>query len=223
MNELIKIVENNGQKAVSARELYQFLEATERFSFWIERQFQYGFIENVDFVGCRVFNTLANQELSDFALTIDCAKEISMLQKSEKGKKARQYFIECEKQFKSNLPSTYIDALKALVASEEAKQIAENKVTELTPKAEIFDKIASADNLLSLNEAAKSIGVGRNNLMQKLRNDHILQPDNQPYQRYINECYFTVKINPVQMGNKTIDVAVTKVTAKGLTWLSKNY
>jgi len=223
MIELIKIVESNGQKAVSARELHTFLDATERFSAWIERQFQYGFVENIDFVGCKVFNTLANQELQDFALALDCAKEISMLQKSEKGKQARLYFIEFENKFKPLMPATYLDALKALVISEEAKLLAEVKILELEPKAEVYDKISNADNLLSLNDAAKSIGVGRNSFMQQLRYDHILQPNNQPYQRYIDDGYFAVKINPIKMGDKTVDIPVTKVTAKGLTWLSKKY
>lgn len=105
MNELIKITETNGQRAVSARELHKFLEATERFSNWFERQLQYGFTENVDYVGCKQFNALANQELMDYALTIDCAKEISMLQRNEKGKQARKYFIEVEKNWKERQKS----------------------------------------------------------------------------------------------------------------------
>lgn len=100
MNELIKITESNGKQAVSARELYKFLEATERFNNWFERQLQYGFVENIDYVGCKQFNTLANQELNDYALTINCAKEISMLQRNEKGKQARQYFIEAENKYR---------------------------------------------------------------------------------------------------------------------------
>ncbi|MFK5981436.1 MAG: antA/AntB antirepressor family protein [Flavobacteriaceae bacterium] len=114
MNELIRITENeNGAKAVSARELHAFLEATERFSTWIDRQFKYGFEENIDYVGCKQFNALANQTLNDFALTIDTSKEISMLQKSEKGKQARKYFIECEAQLKQQfkLPQNYAQAL----------------------------------------------------------------------------------------------------------------
>lgn len=100
MHELITIIEQNGQRAVSARELYKFLEVTERFSSWFERQLQYGFTENIDYQGCKFFNTQANQELTDYALTIDCAKEISMLQRTEKGKLARLYFIEMEKRAK---------------------------------------------------------------------------------------------------------------------------
>lgn len=95
--ELIKITDHDGKKAVSARELHGFLEATERFSNWFNRQLQYGFTENIDYVGRKEFNTLANQTLDDYALTLDCAKEISMIQRTDKGKQARQYFISCEK------------------------------------------------------------------------------------------------------------------------------
>lgn len=97
MNELIKITERDGKKAVSARELHTFLGCTERFANWFERQLQFGFDENHDYVGCKTFNTLANQELNDYAISIDMAKEVSMLQRSEKGKQARKYFLDCEK------------------------------------------------------------------------------------------------------------------------------
>ena len=71
MEQIIKISDYKGKKAVSARELYNFLGATERFSFWFDRQKQYGFLEHVDYLGCKEFNALANQELEDYVLTID--------------------------------------------------------------------------------------------------------------------------------------------------------
>lgn len=108
-NELIKITQDKqGNSVVSGRELHDFLEVTERYSSWFMRMTKYGFEENVDYVGCKVFNTLAKQELQDHALTLDMAKEISMIQRTEKGKQARQYFIEVEKAFKEQyrLPQT---------------------------------------------------------------------------------------------------------------------
>lgn len=109
MNELIKITkDDNGNSVVSGRELHEFLGVTERYSSWFSRMTKYGFEENVDYLGCKVFNTLAKQELQDHALTLDMAKEISMIQRTEKGKQARQYFIEVEKAFKEQyrLPQT---------------------------------------------------------------------------------------------------------------------
>lgn len=101
IDELIPISQKNGKSVVSARDLYAFLECSERFQSWFDRQIKYGFEENVDYVGCEFFNTLANQELTDYAITLDMAKEISMIQRSDKGKQARRYFIECEKRLQN--------------------------------------------------------------------------------------------------------------------------
>ncbi|NGM63511.1 phage antirepressor protein [Sphingobacterium sp. SGG-5] len=123
MEQLIQIVEQDGQSVVSARELHGFLEAKERFSTWCNRMFKYGFVENTDYVGCKVFNTLANQELQDYALTLDTAKEISMLQRTEKGKQARQYFIEVEKRAKAVVkPMSTLDILKMTIQGLEEQQ-----------------------------------------------------------------------------------------------------
>lgn len=94
--------DDKGNILVNGRDLHEFLDATERYSTWFDRMIKYGFEENIDYVGCKTFNTLARQELQDHAMTIDMAKEISMLQRNEKGKQARQYFIEVEKQAKQN-------------------------------------------------------------------------------------------------------------------------
>ena len=85
------------QITVSARELHDYLEATERFNSWFERMIQYGFIDGIDFTGCKTFDTLARQELDDAQITIDMAKQICMLQRSAKGSQARQYFVQLEK------------------------------------------------------------------------------------------------------------------------------
>lgn len=87
MNEIIKITESNGKQAVSARELYKFLEATERFNNWFERQLQYGFVENIDYVGCKQFNTLANQELNDYALILIALKKFQCSSATRKANK----------------------------------------------------------------------------------------------------------------------------------------
>ena len=101
MKELIKVMNQDGELLVSARDLHRGLEITERFNSWFNRQLQYGFEENVDFTGCKVFNALANQELDDYVLKLDMAKEICMLQRNDMGKSFRRYFIECEKQLRN--------------------------------------------------------------------------------------------------------------------------
>lgn len=100
MEELIRIRENEkGEKVVSARELHSFLEIGTRFDNWIKRMFAYGFSENVDYVLCSFLDAY-NQYVIDYVISLDCAKEISMIQRSKKGKQARQYFIACEKKLK---------------------------------------------------------------------------------------------------------------------------
>lgn len=97
MTELIKVNTNEqGSKVVSARELYDFLEVKTDFSKWCSRMFEYGFEENKDYSLVKIGERSAHNKI-DYALTLDTSKEIAMIQRSKKGKQARQYFIECEK------------------------------------------------------------------------------------------------------------------------------
>lgn len=178
MKELIKITEQNGNQAVSARELHKFLEITERFSNWFERMLQYGFTENIDYQGCEFFNTLANQVLIDYALTLDCAKEIAMLQRSERGKMARQYFIECEKQLRSGkfaLPTTYKEALQSLLEEVEAKERlqAQNDLQRIelqkqAPKVAYYEDVLTSKSTYNANQIAKELGMSAVTLNKKL-------------------------------------------------------
>ena len=100
MQQLIQITTDpkNGN-VVSARELYEFLEVQTDFSDWCKRMFEYGFEENKDYSLLKIGERKAHNK-TDYALTIDTAKEISMLQRSEKGRQIRNYFIEAEKQLR---------------------------------------------------------------------------------------------------------------------------
>ena len=143
------------QQAVSARELYEFLAPTERFASWFDRQLQYGFVDGQDYVGCEVFNTLARQTLQDFFLSVDMAKEISMIQRSDKGKQARQYFIECERKASQpahQLPQSFAEALQ--LAANQAKQL------ELAaPKVAHYDKVVDRHTLLTATQVGQKIGL----------------------------------------------------------------
>lgn len=102
MKDLIPIQENNGKKAVSARDLHVFLESKQQFADWIKNRInQYDFIEDQDYV---VFHNSMNNPSGgrpqiEYALTIDAAKELSMVEGNEKGKQARRYFIECARRW----------------------------------------------------------------------------------------------------------------------------
>lgn len=101
--ELIKITEHNGNKAVSARELHDFLEVKSKFAEWINRRIdEYGFINGQDFIS---FSEISEKPSGgrptvEYAISLDMAKELSMVERTEKGKQARRYFIECERRLK---------------------------------------------------------------------------------------------------------------------------
>lgn len=160
MQELIKVkISQKGNQVVSARDLYSFLDVSERFSTWFERQIKYGFDKNVDYVGCKIFNTQAKQELVDYVLTISCAKEIAMLQKNEKGKIARQYFIECERklieQTQSKAPTTLKEALRLALELEEKRELAEARAEEAENKNSL---LMHTNKTYTASEIAKEIG-----------------------------------------------------------------
>lgn len=107
-NELIKVTkDDNGNSVVSGRDLHDFLEVGTPYDKWFPRMCEYGFSEEIDF-STFLSESTGGRPRTDHALTLDMAKEISMIQRTEKGKQARRYFIEVEKAFKEQyrLPQT---------------------------------------------------------------------------------------------------------------------
>ena len=115
-NGLIPIIEQGEQQAVSARALHEFLQVATRFDMWASRMFEYGFEQDKDFCTFLIEST-GGRPSTDYALTIDCAKEIAMIQRTDRGKQARQYFIEVEKQFKQQVkPLSTLDILEMSIS-----------------------------------------------------------------------------------------------------------
>lgn len=137
MGELIPIHNNDGAQAVMGRDLHAFLEVTTRYNDWINRLIEkYGFIEGSDYVLKNEYVRGVNgreYEQVNHILTLDMAKEISMVQNNDKGRQARRYFIECERRAKEAtpaLPQDYASALRELAATVEAREIAEKRASE---------------------------------------------------------------------------------------------
>ena len=100
MQELIKITEKEGQQLVSARDLHEFLEVNSRFNDWINNRIKkYEFQENIDFTTLTK-NLVNGGTQKDYIITVDMAKQLSMVENNEKGNQARKYFINCEKKLK---------------------------------------------------------------------------------------------------------------------------
>ena len=178
MQELIKItIGENNQQLVSARELHEFLESKERFSKWFDKMVDYGFEEGVDYTPYQMVHPSNLQEITDYVLKIDMAKEISMVSKLEKGKVARKYFIECEKRLKEviskQLPQDYISALKALVEAEEQKAL-------MQPQVEYYKKVLNPveENgfikLVTTTAIAKDLGMSAQKLNKILNEKGVI-------------------------------------------------
>ena len=183
MNELIKITTNEaGEPTVLGRELHEFLGVTTRYNDWFPRMVEYGFTEGKD------FNLLKNEqvrfegnrevtrELIDHLLTIDMAKEICMIQRTEVGKQARQYFIQVEKDYNSPekiMARALRIAEKELSTLKLETKIQAQQIAELQPKATYYDLILQCPSLLSVTEIAKDYGLSAKGLNKILHEQGI--------------------------------------------------
>ena len=226
MNELIKV--NFDTQTVSARELHKQVGSTERFSAWFERQLQYGFVENEDYTGCKKFNTLAKQELQDYELSVDMAKEICMVQKNENARKVRQYLIELEKAW--NTPEQ-IMARALKMADKTIEQLKtdnktlEQKIEQDKPKTIFADAVSTSHTSILIGDLAKlicqnGVQIGQKRLFEWMRQNNFLiksgSSRNMPMQRYVEQGLFEIKESNVQNPDGSVRITkTTKVTGKG--------
>lgn len=207
MNELIKVTEKKGQQVVSAKELYLGLGLDKsNWSRWSRVNIEEDnfFNENEDWVRLKDDSdnqlvTNPNKVSYDYAISLEFAKHIAMMARTEKSYEYRNYFLECERIAKQSiekeLPKTFAEALR--LAAEQAEQIEKQQalIAEQTPKAEFFDAVADSKDAVPMLEVAKVIGIkgmGRNNLFEFLRQEKVLMNNNIPYQRYQDLGYFRV-------------------------------
>lgn len=181
MNELIKVTEKDGKSVVSAREMYLGLGLDKsQWSRWrkkniVENDF---FKENVDYAEVRL--VVEGNETVDYAITLDFAKHLSMMARTENSHQFRQYFIECEKQLRSiSLPSYMLEdpierAKKWIVEQEEKKALelenAQQKqvLLEYEPKVTYYDEILATQDTITITQIAKDYGLSANALNKKL-------------------------------------------------------
>lgn len=238
MKELIKITENNGQQVVSARELHAFLESKQQFADWIKDRIEkYGFVENQDFEVFQNFmkNPNGGRPLIEYALTIDTAKELAMVEGNDKGKQARRYFIEMEKIAKSKnpLPANYKEALLELVRKEEEREalLLENKAKDeqlqkQAPKVLFADAVSTSKTSILVGEMAKilkqnGIEIGQNRFFEWLRSNGYLitrggSDFNMPTQKSMDLGLFEIKETTITHSDGHISVNKTpKITGKG--------
>lgn len=172
MNEVIKInqsfINQETVQTVNARELYDFLEVTKDYTSWIKDQIvRARLVENRDFI---VFtqkgvNPSGGRPTSEYHLTLEAGKHVSMMSNTDKGFEVRDYFIACEKTAKQvahSLPQTYTQALEELLITAKANEqlLIETKQQQVlletqAPKVKVYDDLINADTLISIDTAAK--------------------------------------------------------------------
>lgn len=222
MNELLKVDFKNAERpTVSGRGLHAALGVQTPYRLWFPRMCEYGFMEGADYTPYFFVHPQNNQETEDHQLTIDMAKEIAMLQRTEKGKEVREYFIRVEKEF--NSPETMI--ARALIMASRQLEARDRLIEEMKPKAAFYDLVADAKNAISFAEAAKMLGIpglGQNNLFKLLREKKILLHTNIPYQEYMDRGYFRVIDQSYTKPDGTVLVSPkTLITQRGLDYIGK--
>lgn len=170
METMITVNFDNEKPTVSGRELHAALMIDTRYNDWFKRMCEYGFVEGRDyysFLSNRV-DGRAGKQRKDHQLTIDMAKELCMIQRSEIGKKCREYFLEIEKKW--NSPDAIIaralliaNHQLQLVKHENTQLIEENseqaeRIKKMLPKASYYDYVLSAEGLMPISTIAKDHG-----------------------------------------------------------------
>ena len=221
MNELIKTKQSDeGEILVTGRDLHDFLEITTPYSIWFKRMSEYGFSEGLDFI-TKMLESSGGRPSINHHLKIDMAKEISMLQRNEKGKQARQYFIELEKKW--NSPEMIVQ--RAMEIQNKKVKLLESKIEE-DKRYTDFGKVVEVSET-SINVGAFSklmyekhgVNIGRNKLMAWLRENGFLiksgREKNFPKQKYIEQEVLELKPTIVKRTEGDIQSGTPMITGKG--------
>ncbi len=231
MNELININYNTEQPTVSGRELHKALEINTKYADWFPRMCEYGFTEGEDY--CSILRNrsdgLPGKGLTDHEITIPMAKELCMLQRNDKGKQFRQYFIKVEEAW--NSPEMVMK--RALEYANKQVQKLQLKVEQDKPKVLFAQAVETAKTSILIGDLAKilkqnGIQTGQKRLFEQLRQEGYLMKDgqsrNMPTQRAMEMGLFEVKESTVNNPDGSIRVTkTTKVTGKGQTYFVNKY
>ena len=237
MNELIDIRFNsNEDPVVSGRQLHEVLGIETRYSDWFPRMCEYGFTEGVDF-NSLIFeqvqlegNREVKRSLQDHLIKIDMAKEICMIQRTEVGKQARQYFIQVEKDY--NSPEKIM--ARALRIAEKELNTLKLDVERMKPKEIFADSVASSQSTILIGELAKILKAngyetGQKRLFETFRQDGFLikrngSDYNMPTQKAMELGLFEIKETVITNPDGSIRVSkTTKVTGKGQIYFVNRY
>ncbi len=222
MNELINVTLNDNQEpVVSGRQLHEALGVNSRYTTWFDRMKEYGFTEGQDFLP-NLGKSTGGRQATDHIIKLDMAKEIAMIQRTERGKQVRQYFIQVEKDF--NSPEKIM--ARALLMADQKVHKLEAQIEADRPKVLFADAVSASKSSCLIGELAKilkqnGIDIGQNKLFQWLRSNGYLisrrgESWNQPTQKSMQLGLFELKKTNINHadGHTTVSTT-TKVTGKG--------
>lgn len=230
MNELIKITTNEaGEPTVLGRELHEFLGVKTLYKDWFPRMIEYGFTEGKDFSSFLSEST-GGRPSTDHLLTIDMAKEICMIQRTEVGKQARQYFILVEKDY--NSPEKIM--ARALRIAEKELSTLKLDVERMKPKEIFADSVASSHTSILIGELAKILKAngyetGQKRLFEILRQDGFLikrngSDFNMPSQKSMELGLMEIKESTINNADGSVRLnKTTKITGKGQIYFINRY
>lgn len=226
MNEIIKVtLDDEHDPIVSGRQLHEALGVNSNYTTWFDRMTEYGFVENQDYVLLSNFGNQTGRgghNKVDHAIKLDMAKEIAMIQRTDRGKEVRQYFIQIEKDF--NSPEKIM--ARALLLADKKIQKLETQIETDKPKVLFADAVSASHSSILVGELAKLISqngykIGANRLFAWMReNGYLIKRKgsdwNMPTQRSMEMGLFEIKETNIQHPDGHVTITKTsKVTGKG--------
>ncbi len=239
MQDLIPITYDSDRPTVSGRALHDALEVNTRYNDWFPRMTEYGFSEGTDY-----YSILSNRSdgkagkpRTDHQLTLDMAKELCMIQRTERGKACRQYFLAVERQW--NSPEAVMAralqmANRKLEEATSQVKLLEEQTARDRPKVVFADSVAASRSSILVGELAKllkqnGVDTGQKRLFQRLRADGFLisrkgSDYNMPTQRAMERGLFEIKETAITHADGHSSISKTpKVTGKGQIYFINRY
>ena len=222
MNELINVTLNDNQEpVVSGRQLHEALGVNSRYTTWFDRMKEYGFTEGQDFLP-NLGKSTGGRQATDHVIKLDMAKEIAMIQRTERGKQVRQYFIQVEKDF--NSPEKIM--ARALLMADQKVHKLEAKIEADRPKVLFAEAVSASHTSILVGELAKllkqnGVDMGANRLFNWLRaHGYLIKRNgrdwNMPTQKSVEMGLIRVKETSITHADGHITVSKTPlVTGKG--------
>lgn len=225
MNQLIKVTTNeNDEQLVNGRDLYEFLEVKDNYTDWFKRMIKYGFEENIDFMSFseKSDKPFGGRPQTNHYMKLNMAKEVSMIQRTPKGKQARKYFIQVEESW--NNPEMVVQRAMEIQQKKIEVLLLENE--SMKPKALFADSVSASRTSILVGELAKlikqnGVDVGANRLFVWLRdNGYLIKRKgtdwNMPTQLSMEMSLFEIKETVVSHSDGHTSISKTpKVTGKG--------